>query len=76
MSGKRDSRRPKHIATAEDFIRGNITENVIKAPAPDMNGRDVKKIDGGVLAMVPDRSHKASAPEPLVPANRHGTPGG
>lgn len=64
----------EHIATSEDFIRGNITENVMKAPAPDMTGRDVKKIDDGVVAMLPDRSHKASAPEPLKPANKYGTP--
>ena len=66
----------EHIATAEDFIRGNITDNVMKAPAPDMTGRDVKKIDDGVIAMLPDRSHKISAPEPLVPSNKYGTPAG
>ncbi len=66
----------EHIATAEDFIRGNIVENVMKAPAPDMSGRDVKKIDDGVVAMVPDRSHKISAPEPLVPSNKYGSPAG
>ncbi len=64
----------EHIATAEDFIRGNITDNVMKAPAPDPAGRDTKKIDDGIIAMVPDRSHKLSAPEPLVPSNKYGTP--
>jgi DinB family protein len=35
----------EHIAAAEDFIRGMIVENVMKAPAaPD---RDVAKIDAG-----------------------------
>jgi hypothetical protein len=29
-----------------------------------------------VLAMVPDRTHKAQAPEPLVPTNRFGSPEG
>ena len=59
----------EHIALAEDFIFGNITEKVMMAPAgaPD---RDFAKIDAGVLAMIPDRSHKAQAPPPLVPTGR------
>ncbi|HMD39167.1 MAG TPA: DinB family protein [Candidatus Acidoferrum sp.] len=62
----------EHIAAAEDFIRGMVVEKVMLAPAvPD---RDVKKIDEGVMAMVPDRSHKLQAPEPIVPTNRYGTP--
>jgi hypothetical protein len=64
----------EHIAIAEDFIRGNIVDNVMKAPAPDMTGREVQKIDAGVLAMVPDRSHKATAPAPIQPKNQFGSP--
>jgi hypothetical protein len=64
----------EHIAAAEDFIRGNITEKVMTAP-PDAS-RDIKKTDEAVLAMIPDRSHKAQAPEPLVPTNRYGSPEG
>jgi DinB family protein len=61
----------EHIAAAEDFIRGMDTEQVMKAPAvPD---RDLKKTDDAVVAMIPDRSHKAQAPEPLVPTNRFGS---
>jgi hypothetical protein len=62
----------EHIAAAEDFIRQTDAEQVMKAPAvPD---RDVKKTDDSVMAMVPDRSHKVQAPEPLVPTNRFGSP--
>ncbi len=64
----------EHIAAAEDFIRGIVVEKVMVAPA--VPGRDLKKIDDGVIAMVPDRSQKAQAPEPLVPTNRFGTPEG
>ncbi|HTQ62920.1 MAG TPA: DinB family protein [Candidatus Solibacter sp.] len=61
----------EHIAAAEDYIRGMVVEKVMAAPAaPD---RDVKKIDDGVVAMVPDRSHKLQAPELLVPTNRFGS---
>jgi DinB superfamily len=64
----------EHIAAAEDFIRGNITEKIMSAPAvPD---RDIAKIDAGILAMVPDRSNKVQAPDPLKPTNRFGSPEG
>jgi hypothetical protein len=62
----------EHIAAAEDFIRGTIEQNVMKAPAaPD---RDVAKIDAGILANVADRTNKFQAPEPLKPTNRFGSP--
>jgi hypothetical protein len=63
----------EHIAAAEDFMRGMDEERVMKAPAGEP-GRDAKKTDEAVLAMVPDRSHKAQAPEPLQPSNRFGSP--
>jgi hypothetical protein len=65
----------EHIAVAEDFIREMLKEKIMLAPAGDA-GRDVKKADEAVLAMVPDRTHKAQAPEPLVPTNRFGSPEG
>jgi hypothetical protein len=63
----------EHIAASEDFIREMLKEKVMMAPAGEA-GRDVKKTDDSVLAMVPDRTHKAQAPEPLVPTNRFGSP--
>jgi len=65
----------EHIAAAEDFLLTLDKEKVMTAPAGEA-GRDVKKTDDGVLAMVPDRTHKAQAPEPLVPTNRFGSPEG
>src|SRR6266852_7209932 len=65
----------EHVAAAEDFMREILKEKVMIAPAGEA-GRDVKKTDEGVLAMVPDRTHKAQAPEPLVPTNRFGSPEG
>src|SRR5258706_5682277 len=63
----------EHIAAAEDFIRGMLKEKVMMAPAGEP-GRDMKKTDEGVLAMVPDRTKKVQAPEPLGPTNRFGSP--
>jgi hypothetical protein len=62
----------EHIAAAEDYIRGIVVEKVMAAPA--VPGRDLKKTDDAVVAMIPDRSQKAQAPEPLVPTNRFGSP--
>jgi hypothetical protein len=59
----------EHIALAEDFIFQNINEKTMKAPAGAAT-RDIAKADAAVLAMVPDRSHKAQAPGPLVPSGR------
>jgi DinB superfamily len=63
----------EHIAAAEDFLRTLTKEKIMLAPAGEM-GRDVKKTDDAVLAMVPDRTNKLQAPEPLVPSNRFGSP--
>ena len=59
----------EHIALAEDYLYQNVTSNVMKAPAGAAD-RDTAKIDAAVLAMIPDRSHKAQAPPPLVPTGR------
>jgi uncharacterized damage-inducible protein DinB len=59
----------EHIALAEDYMFGYVTNMVMKAPAgaPD---RDVAKMDAMVLKMVPDRSNKRQAPPELVPTGR------
>jgi hypothetical protein len=62
----------EHIAAAEDYIRGSIENGVMKAPpAP---GRDIVAIDAGIIANVPERSHKVQAPEAIKPTNRFGSP--
>jgi len=59
----------EHIALSEDFIFGQVKDKIMQAPAgaPD---RDIAKTDAAVRAMIPDRSHKAQAPPPLVPTGR------
>jgi hypothetical protein len=65
----------EHLAAAEDIIRGMDETQVMKSPAvPPRDPAETKKIDDAVLAQVPDRSHKISAPEPLKPTNRFGNP--
>jgi hypothetical protein len=65
----------EHLAVAEDMIRGMNQEQVMKSPAiPARDSAELQKIDAMVVAMVPDRSHKIQAPEPLKPTNRFGSP--
>src|SRR5690349_24200731 len=59
----------EHIALAEDFLLQNVSDKIMKA-SPGAADRDTAKIDAMVLAMIPDRSHKAQAPPPLVPTSR------
>lgn len=66
----------EHIAASEDFIRDGLVKDKVMVSAAGPPDRDVKKIDDSVVKMVPDRSHKAQAPEPLVPNNRFGSPEG
>ncbi len=59
----------EHIALAEDFLYQNVTDKLMKAPAGAAD-RDTAKIDGMIMAMVPDRGQKKQAPGPLVPSGR------
>src|SRR6202049_827526 len=59
----------EHIVLVEDSLLQNVTDKVMKSP-PGAADRDTAKIDAMVLAMIPDRSHKAQAPEPVTPSGR------
>lgn len=65
----------EHLAAAEDMLRGVTQEQVMKSPAvPMRSAEEIKKVDETVLTLVPDRSVKQQAPEPLKPTNRFGSP--
>ena len=66
----------EHIAASEDFIREGLLEEKVMGSPQGPADRNVKQIDDAILKMIPDRSHKAQAPEPLVPNNRFGSPEG
>jgi hypothetical protein len=59
----------EHLALAEDFLFGNVTGQVMKQAAGKAD-RDNAMLDKMVLTVIPDRSNKATAPEPLTPAGR------
>jgi hypothetical protein len=62
----------EHITKAEDMLRGMV-EGMMKAPAaPDLLAKTKGK-DAMILQVIPDRTKKAQAPEPLVPKGTYPT---
>jgi len=62
----------EHITKAEDLLRGMV-EGMMKAPAaPDLLAKTKGK-EEVILKVIPDRSKKATAPEPLVPKGTFAT---
>ena len=63
----------EHLAATEDLLMGLIQSQVMKAAART-ELEDVKALDEFILRQIPDRTHKAQAPEALQPGNRFGSP--
>lgn len=59
----------EHIVVVEEFLLDNTSKKVMQSPAGKAD-RDYKSIDKLVLSAIPDRSHKAQAPEPMLPTGR------
>ncbi|HWZ99829.1 MAG TPA: DinB family protein [Candidatus Dormibacteraeota bacterium] len=63
-----------HIALSEGFIFGLVSEKVMKSPpTPEKRSATAGK-DDKLVAMLQDRTHKATAPEPLDPTKTVLTP--
>jgi hypothetical protein len=60
----------EHIAVAESTIFGLVETKFMTSPAAPEKRAEVAGKDQLVLTKVPDRSHKAQAPEFLKPTNR------
>jgi hypothetical protein len=63
----------EHIAAAEAFIRGAV-EKALAAPLAEGQDRAALVKDDTVQRFIVDRSKKFSAPEPLMPGDRFGSP--
>ena len=63
----------EHIAVSESTIFGMVQSTIMKSPSNPEKRAEVAGKDETVLKMVPDRSHKAQAPEFLKPTNRWAT---
>src|SRR4029077_16689675 len=60
----------EHIALAEGFIFGLVSERIMKAPANPEKREAAKGKDDLIVKILQDRTHKATAPEPLDPAKQ------
>ena len=63
----------EHIALAEDFI-GGLAQQLLKTPAVDRPASSNSETDHKIVVAIGDRSHKATAPEPIVPSGKFATP--
>lgn len=63
----------EHIAASESFIRGAIAKSLETPAAEEVLKQGVNK-DEPILKFMTDRSKKFTAPEPLAPTNRFGSP--
>ena len=63
----------EHIAVSESSIFGLIQKQIMTSPATPDKREQVKGKDEIILQRVPDRSHKAQAPEFLKPTGRWAT---
>ena len=59
-----------HIALAEGFVFGRITEQVLKSPATPEKREATKGKDELIVKMMQDRSHKTTAPEQIDPTKK------
>ncbi|HVO96450.1 MAG TPA: DinB family protein [Bryobacteraceae bacterium] len=63
----------EHIVISETFLFG-VSQQMLKSPAVPRPEKSTAEFDRQLAIGVQDRSHKASAPEPLVPSGKIATP--
>jgi DinB superfamily len=63
----------EHIAVSESTIFGMVKGQIMQGPATPEKRAEIKVTDDQILTRVPDRSHKAQAPESLKPTSRWAT---
>lgn len=64
----------EHIALSEGFIFDIATVKMMQTPTTPDKASEVKGKDELILKVIPDRSKKAQAPEPIKPTGRWKTP--
>lgn len=63
----------EHIILAEDYIFG-AAQQALKTPAAPRLATANAESDRKLVAMIQDRSQKATAPEPITPSGKFATP--
>jgi hypothetical protein len=64
----------EHLALTEEFLFNMAANNVMKSPAVPVDPAAAREGDEWILKVIPDRSNKAQAPEPLRPSGKWATP--
>jgi hypothetical protein len=64
----------EHLALSEDLIFQLVTERMLKSPPEPEKKEATKGKEDLILKVIPDRSQKFQAPEPLVPRGKWATP--
>jgi hypothetical protein len=64
----------EHLALSEDRIFQLVTERMLKSPAEPEKKEATKGKEDLILKVIPDRSQKFQAPEPLLPHGKWATP--
>jgi hypothetical protein len=63
----------EHIILSEDFL-GGMAQQIMKTPAVERPAKSNGEADRKLATAVVDRSHKATAPEPITPSGKFATP--
>jgi uncharacterized damage-inducible protein DinB len=63
----------EHIVLAEDYIFG-ASQQILKTPAVARLATANAEADKKLVAVIQDRSQKATAPEPITPSGKFATP--
>lgn len=63
----------EHIVTVEQVVQAQVVAKALAGPREPLRRLDVKVTDGFIFAALPDRSHKAQAPEMVAPKGRLAT---
>jgi hypothetical protein len=63
----------EHIVLSEDFLF-KTSQGILKTPVVPRPETSTSETDHKLVMMVADRSHKATAPEPITPSGKFATP--
>ncbi len=63
----------EHLILAEEFLMG-AAQQILQTPKVDRLPNANEEADRKFVARIKDRSQKATAPEPIVPAGKYATP--
>lgn len=64
----------EHLALTEEFLFNRMKDGILKTPATPPDPAKAAETDAFVLKVIPDRTNKVTAPEPLRPSGKWSTP--